>query len=107
MHVRALAGLIVFFIAVDGVTAVEHPRNPLIPPALYAVQAAPFTATIESVWQGTETAGPGRQLTKVVRDSAGRQLRQVGNGLSFRRSNRQRRQANQAPSLSTTLSGKE
>jgi hypothetical protein len=45
----------------------------LIPPALYAVQGAPFTATIDSSWEGTETVLPGTSVTRILRDSAGRE----------------------------------
>jgi TonB family protein len=48
-------------------------QGSLIPPAFYAVQGAPFTATIESDWDGTLSSGPGRSVSRVVRDSAGRQ----------------------------------
>jgi TonB family protein len=54
-------------------TASALGQGSLIPPAFYAVQGAPFTATIESVWDGTLSSGPGRSVSRVVRDSAGRQ----------------------------------
>src|SRR5580692_11133805 len=64
------AGVLVFGVAVaaGGIYA----RNPLIPPALYPVEGAPFTAKIESVWDGTATVRAGRELTKVVQDTSGR-----------------------------------
>jgi len=52
------------------------PSDMLIPPALYAVVGAPFTATVE--WTSTETKADGsvvnhRRLSQILRDSAGRQ----------------------------------
>lgn len=58
-----------FGVAVAGI----YTRNPLIPPVLYPVQGAPFTATIESVWEGTGARSPGREFTKVIRDTGGRE----------------------------------
>ena len=74
MKVRVLApSLGIFLLGMAVATAAVYSRNPLIPPAFYAVQGAPFTAMIESVWEGSSTAGPGRESTKVVRDTAGRE----------------------------------
>jgi hypothetical protein len=52
------------------------PSDILIPPALYAVVGAPFTATVE--WTETETKADGskvyhRRVSRIMRDSAGRQ----------------------------------
>jgi hypothetical protein len=63
-------GILMFGVAIA--TAGIYALNPLIPPALYPVQGAPFTVTIESVWEGTAAHPPGRELTKVVQDTAGR-----------------------------------
>jgi hypothetical protein len=63
----------IFMVGVAVATAGIYARNPLIPPALYPVLEAPFTATIESRWEGTPTHPPGRELTKVVRDTRGRE----------------------------------
>jgi hypothetical protein len=74
VKVKFLApGLGIFLLGVAVATAAVYARNPLIPPAFYAVQGAPFTAMIESVWEGSSTVGPGRESTKVVRDTAGRE----------------------------------
>ena len=48
-------------------------QDSLIPPAAYAVQGAPFSATIESVWNGNSRMVPGKSMSRVVRDAAGRQ----------------------------------
>jgi hypothetical protein len=45
----------------------------LIPPASYAVQGAPFTAMLDSEWEGTAKTSAGRSLSRVVRDIAGRE----------------------------------
>lgn len=66
-------GPCVLMLGVAAAAATVYSRNPLIPPALYPVQGAPFTATIESVWEGSATIRPGREWTKVVRDTAGRE----------------------------------
>ena len=52
------------------------PSDMLIPPALYSVVGAPFTATVE--WTSTETKDNGtkvyhRRVSRIMRDSAGRQ----------------------------------
>jgi len=52
------------------------PSDMLIPPALYAVVGAPFTAAVE--WTSTETTTDGnklyhRRVSRILRDSAGRQ----------------------------------
>jgi hypothetical protein len=62
----------VFMLGVAVAAAGIYARNPLIPPALYPVQGAPFTAKIESMWEGTATVPAGRELTKVVQDAVGR-----------------------------------
>ena len=64
-------GVLMFGVAVAA--AGIYARNPLIPPAFYPVEGAPFTATIESVWQGTAAHPPGREFTKVIRDTGGRE----------------------------------
>jgi len=64
-------GLGVFMLGIAAGAATIYARNPLIPPALYPVQGAPFTAKIESVWEGA-TVPAGRELTKFVQDAAGR-----------------------------------
>lgn len=64
-------GILMFGVAVAA--AGIYARNPLIPPALYPVQGAPFTVTIESVWEGTPAHPPGREFTKVIRDAGGRE----------------------------------
>jgi hypothetical protein len=66
-------GLGIFMFGMAVAAASVYSRNPLIPPALYAVQGAPFTAMVESVWGGSATVGPGRESTKIVRDTAGRE----------------------------------
>jgi hypothetical protein len=63
----------VFMLGLGVATAGIYARNPLIPPALYPVQGAPFTVTIESVWEGTPTHPLGREFTKVIRDTSGRE----------------------------------
>jgi hypothetical protein len=63
----------IFVLGSAGAIASVYWLNPLIPPTLYAVQGAPFTAMVESVWEGSTTIPAGRELTKVFRDSAGRQ----------------------------------
>jgi hypothetical protein len=55
--------------------AQSAPSDMLIPPALYAVVKAPFTATVE--WSSTETQPDGtkvfhRRISRILRDSAGR-----------------------------------
>jgi hypothetical protein len=62
----------ILMLGVAAGAATIYARNPLIPPALYPVQGAPFTATIESVWEGAAVP-PGREVTKIVRDTAGRE----------------------------------
>ncbi len=52
------------------------PSDMLIPPALFSVVGAPFTATVE--WTSTETKADGtkvfhRRVSRIMRDSAGRQ----------------------------------
>ena len=64
-------GILIFGVAVAA--AGIYARNPLIPPALHPVQGAPFTATIESVWEGTPAYLSGREMTKVIRDTGGRE----------------------------------
>jgi hypothetical protein len=63
----------VFMLGLGVAAAGIYARNPLIPPALYPVQGAPFTVTIESVWEGTPGHPPGREFTKVIRDTGGRE----------------------------------
>ena len=63
----------VFMLGIGVAVAGIYARNPLIPPALYPVQGAPFTVTIESVWEGTPGHPPGREFTKVIRDTSGRE----------------------------------
>jgi hypothetical protein len=45
----------------------------LIPPALYPVKNAPFEVLVETRWEGASGAGEGRNVSRIVRDSAGRQ----------------------------------
>jgi len=45
----------------------------LIAPALYAVQGAPFSAVVESAWDGSDTAPPGWNRSREMRDAAGRE----------------------------------
>ena len=63
----------VFMLGLGVAAAGIYARNPLIPPALYPVQGAPFTVTIESVWEGTPGHPAGREFTKVIRDTSGRE----------------------------------
>jgi hypothetical protein len=63
----------VFMLGIGVAVAGIYARNPLIPPALYPAQGAPFTVTIESVWEGTPGHPPGREFTKVIRDTGGRE----------------------------------
>lgn len=63
----------VLMLGLGAAVAGIYARNPLIPPTLYPVQGAPFTATIESVWGGTPAHPPGREITKVIRDTGGRE----------------------------------
>lgn len=65
-----IAGSLVFLLLVP---LVARGQASMIPPAFYAVEGAPFTATIESVWKGNSQTRPGRSLSRVVRDTAGRQ----------------------------------
>ncbi len=63
-------------LVVGQANAQSAPSDMLIPPALYAVVGAPFTATVE--WTGTETKADGskvyhRRISRILRDSAGRQ----------------------------------
>ena len=63
-------------LVVGQANAQSAPSDMLIPPALYAVVGAPFTATVE--WTGTETKDDGtkvyhRRVSRIMRDSAGRQ----------------------------------
>lgn len=60
-------------VMVAAATAAQYETHPLIPPAMYAVHGAPFTARIDSVWEGTAGFPAGQESTKVVRDRAGRQ----------------------------------
>jgi hypothetical protein len=66
-------GPCVLMLGMAATAATVYSKNPLIPPALYPVKGAPFTAMIESVWEGSATIRPGREWTKVVRDTAGRE----------------------------------
>jgi len=77
MQVRnlVLAGLSCGLLATTALGQ-EGPSDMLIPPALYAVVGAPFTATVE--WTSTETKADGtvvnhRRVSRIMRDSAGRQ----------------------------------
>jgi len=54
-------------------SAAGRSQGTLIGPALYAVEGAPFSATIELVWEGNGKDDPGRRVSRVMRDSAGRQ----------------------------------
>ena len=47
-------------------------QSGLILPALYAVQGAPFTAVVETVQEGSQSA-PARSESRIIRDAAGRQ----------------------------------
>ncbi len=71
-----LAGLGFGLMAVPTAIGQSAPSDMLIPPALYAVVGAPFTATVE--WNSTETKADGttvnhRRVSRIMRDSAGRQ----------------------------------
>jgi hypothetical protein len=66
-------GSCILMLGVAVAAAGIYARNPLIPPTLYPVQEAPFTAMIESVWEGTPAHPSGREFTKVIRDTSGRE----------------------------------
>ena len=65
-----------FGLVVGQANAQSAPSDMLIPPALYSVVGAPFTATVE--WTSIETKVDGtkvyhRRISRILRDAAGRQ----------------------------------
>jgi hypothetical protein len=85
--VGAVLKTVALLLAVQGVVLAQGFSNMiLIPPALYAIEGAPFTANIESI--RTETLGDQthikhRILSRVLRDSAGRQRFEQGKDEAF------------------------
>jgi hypothetical protein len=75
-HVLGIVAGVVFGLLSGAAFGQGQPSDMLIEPALYAVVGAPFTATVE--WTSIETKPDGtqvhhRRVSRVLRDSAGRQ----------------------------------